>query len=339
MQEYVNFDLSEDWYNDRFGVEFTEDFWTDPVKRTESYRELAYMTAKLLPESGLGSLEPKPKPVASDQYGHRFIPKLFGCEMKYTKNQAPACIPQKCDYDELAALDMPDLYNNDVFKKAISDAKKLKEKYGFAESWINTGSPLNAAVSIFGEDFIACCLCEPEAAQHVLMILAKTFNRLFYEFTDIINPPEKIDKENGGYGNCPAIMFSPKVYKEVILPVDLWFRKQFKTFNIHHCGILDDYLQLYKELQPTAFDIGGGSDYKLMRSYYPEIPCTFIVNPEYYEGKTNKEIDALIKGIITGGGPIKYIECLHTYGVGRNTTDENIMTLRTSIKRQFARQI
>ena len=336
MQQHVQFSLSEDWYNDRFGVEFTGGFWADPVRRTEAYRELSYQTAACFPDTGLGSLEPEPAPSATDQYGHRFIPKLFGCEIAYTANQAPACVAMRRDFDDLAELDMPDLNKSDVIKKALDDAKRLKAKYGFVHSGINTGSPLNAAISTFGEDFIASCICEPDVAQHVLMVFAKTFVRLFYEFEDVINPPKRISRESFGIGNCPAILFSIDVYREVILPVDLWLRRQFhKSFGIHHCGVFDRFAELYTELRPDSLDVGGGSDYRLLRRHFPNVVCSYIVNPEHYEGKTPAEIDELVRGIVIDGGPAEYISQLHTYGVGRNATDENIATLRTSAARQF----
>ncbi|MCL2666014.1 MAG: hypothetical protein FWE82_10410 [Defluviitaleaceae bacterium] len=334
MNPYVMFDLSEDWYNARFGADFSESFWSDPVKRTESYRELHFQTAKKYPSLGLGSLEPEPSPRASDQYGHRFIPKMFGCEIKYTANQAPSCIALDYDFDMLASLDMPDLQRNDVYKKGLDDAAVLKEKYGFVHSWINTGSPLNAAVSTFGESFIAACAIEPEIAQHVLMVFAKTFIRMQHEFEDLINPPKRVYRDGYGIGNCPAIMFSPQLYRETILPVDLWLRQQFKGFGIHHCGKIDNYAKLYTALSPTGLDIGGGSDYTVLRKYFPEVHCTYIVNPEHYEGKTTEEIDALVRGIVSDGGPVERIVCLHTYGTGRDATDQNIIDLRTSLIRQ-----
>jgi len=334
MNEYINFELSEQWYNDRFGTDFSEDFWTDPIRRTESYRELTYQVAKRFPSLGLGSLEPTPDPKAADQYGHRFVPKLFGCDMVYTRNQAPACISHDYDFDVLAELDMPDLARSDVFKKGLSDAKELKAKYGFVHSAINAGGPVNAAVSIFGESFIACCVAEPEIAQHVMMVIAKTIIRLNYEFEDAINPPTIVERRSSGLGNCPVIMFSPKVYQEVIQPVELWYRQQFRSFGLHHCGVFDQYAQVYTALKPDYMDIGGGSDYKILRKHFPNVGCTFIVNPELYEGKTTAQIDALVKGIVTDGGPTEHIIGLHTYSVGKNATDDNIVDLRTSIVRQ-----
>ena len=334
MRKYVQFSFSEDWHNHRYGVDFSEDFWVDPIRRTDAYMELSYLRAKTFPDTELGSLNPKPNPIASDQYGHRFIPALFGCRIVYLRSEAPSAEPRRADFDELAALDIPDLHNNDVMKKALDDAARMKAKYGFAHGGINTGSPLNAAISIFGEDFLACCAAEPEIAQHVLKIMAKTFIRLMYEFTDIISPPKRIDRLSSGYGNCPAVMFSPEMYRNVILPVDLWYREYFRDFSLHHCGIFDRYAELYTALTPTSLDVGGGSDYKLLRRYFPNAVCSYIVNPEHYEGKSREEIDALVRGIVTNGGPADKISHLHTYGVSRHATNDNIMDLYSSIERQ-----
>ena len=334
MLKNVQFNFSEDWHNHRFGVDFSEDFWVDPIRRTECHRELSYLRAKTFPGTNFGSLDPQPGPLASDQYGHRFVPALFGCKIIYLKDQAPSAEPKQADFDEPAALHIPDLRSHAVARKALDDAKQLKAKYGFVSGYINTGSPLNAAISVFGEDFLACCALEPEIAQHVLKIMAKTFIRLMYEFSDVVSPPARIDRRSEGLGNCPAIMFSPEMYRQVILPVDLWYRNYFKDFSIHHCGVFDRYAELYTALTPCSLDVGGGSDYKLLRKYFPNTVCSYIVNPEHYEGKSREEIDALVRGIITDGGPVDKISLLRTYGVSHHATDDNVMDLYTSIERQ-----
>jgi len=129
-------------------------------------------------------------------------------------------------------------------------------------------------------------------------------------------------------------MFSPELYRKVILPVDLWLRQMFKNFGIHHCGKFDRYAELYTTLTPDSLDVGGGSDYTILRRHFPTTQCTFIVNPEHFEGRSTAEIDRLVKGIATDGGPTEYIVNLHTYGVGAGATDDNIVDLRTSLKRQ-----
>ena len=334
MHEYPHVGLSEDWYNDRLGVSFDEDFWIDPVRRTENYMQLEYETAKKYPWLGLGNLNPKASPSASDQYSHRFMAKLFGCEIVYTENQAPSAMSLNLDIDELAEIQMPDLHKNEVLKKAISDADILRRKYGYVSGGINTGSPLNVAVTVFGESFLASCACEPDIARHILMVIAKTTIRLIYEFCQFVEPDYPISPLNFGIGNCPAVMFSPELYRKVILPVDLWLRQQCDGFGIHHCGIFDNYAELYTELNPTGLDVGGLSNYRKLRKYFPNTMCSYIINPESIEGQTREHIDEVIRGVILDGGPVNNISYMHSYSVSKNITDDNIIDYRTSAKRQ-----
>jgi hypothetical protein len=334
MQEYANISLSEDWYNNRLGVSFAEDFWADPVRRTENFMQLEYEKAKKYPQLGLGNLNPRPAPVASDQYAHRFMAKLFGCEIVYTVNQAPSAVSLNLEIEELAEYPMPDLHKNEVLKKAISDADILRRKYGYVSGGINTGSPLNVAVTVFGESFLASCAGEPDIAQHILMMIAKTEIRLIYEYTQYIDESFNISPLNLGYGNCPAVMLSPALYKKVVLPVDLWYRQQCKHFYLHHCGVFDKYAELYTALSPASLDVGGLSDYRKLRKYFPDTMCSYIINSESIEGHSREYIDAVIHGVITDGGPADKISALWSYGISKNATDDNLIDFRTSAKRQ-----
>lgn len=334
MQEYPNLSLSEEWYNDRLGVKFDEDFWVDPIRRTENYMLLAYETAKKYPDIGAGDLNPRPAPVASDQYSHRFMAKLFGCEIVYTENQAPSALSLDLEIEELARFPMPDLHKNEVLKKAVSDADLLKRKYGYVSGGINTGSPLNVAVTVFGESFLASCAGEPDIARHILMVIAKTEIRLIYEYSRYIDENYGVSPLHIGYGNCPAVMLSPELYKRVVLPVDLWVRQQCDYFYLHHCGIFDNYAGLYTALSPASLDVGGLSDYKKLRKYFPETMCSYIINPESIEGRSTEYIDEVIRGVIADGGPVQNISVLHSYGISKNATDENLIDYRTSAKRQ-----
>ena len=334
MQEYPDISLSEDWHNDRLGVGFEEDFWIDPVRRTENHMQIAYETAKKYPHLGLGSLDPAPAPLASDQYSHRFMAKLFGCEIVYKKNQAPSALSLDLEIEELASFPMPDLHKNEILKKAVSDAGILKRKYGHVSGGINTGSPLNVAVTVFGESFLASLVGEPDVARHILMVIAKTEIRLIYEYSQRIDENYGISPLHMGYGNCPAIMLSPELYKRVVLPVDLWVRQQSDYFHLHHCGVFDDYAKLYTALSPASLDVGGGSDYRKLRQYFPRTPCSYIINPESIEGQPRENIDAVVRDAVTNGGPAESISVLRSYGMSKNATDENLVDFRTSAKRQ-----
>lgn len=334
MREYPSISLSENWYHDRLGVTFGEDFWEDPVRRTENFMQLDLEAERKFPGLGLGDLDPKPRPNPSQQYSHRFMAKLLGCEVVYTVDQAPSAVSLDCDMDDLCRFEMPDLQKNEVFKKAIADAELLRKRFGFVHGGINLGSPLNVAVTVFGAEFLACCAGEPEVARRVLMIIARTQIRLFYEFTKAVEPEYDATNLAVGYGNCPAIMLSPDLYREVVLPIDLWYRQQAGSFDLHHCGIFDNYAQLYTALKPDSLDIGGLSDYKKVRRFFPDTPCVYIINPESLEGLTREQIDATVRQVLTDGGPVSHIKFIRSYGIGKNMTEDNIYDYRTSALRQ-----
>ena len=110
--------------------------------------------------------------------------------------------------------------------------------------------------------------------------------------------------------------------------------KQGKDFSLHHCGIFDNYAELYTVLSPTSLDVGGLSDYRKVRKCFPDTMCSYIINPESIEGQPRENIDAVVHDVITNGGPAENISMIHTYGMSKNATDKNLIDYRTSAKRQ-----
>ncbi|MHB1001576.1 MAG: uroporphyrinogen decarboxylase/cobalamine-independent methonine synthase family protein [Armatimonadota bacterium] len=321
------------WFNKHFGADFSEKSWSDPVSRTERGRDIERSLFDKFSDVGIGSKAPQPVPMI-EAYGNYFSPALFGCEIKYNSNQAPANIPLGHTIEEMRELTVPDFDTNPVIRRALDDARILKKHYGMCYGSINTGSPLNVAVNIYGEEFLMACAAEPETAQHVLRVIAETEFKLYYELSRIIDPEHYPPADiTMGYGNCPAIMFSPRTYREVILPVDKWFRNKVTSFPLHHCGVFDDYIDIYKELDPCALDIGGGSNYKAVREAFPDIPFSCIVNAPDVEGKTQGEIDQHIGHIAEDAGPADKISVLWVAEVSQTTSDETVRAIRTAHER------
>jgi len=327
---------SEQWYHARLSLDFSESVMTDPIKRTEMYREAEYGLYKLFGDVGLGQDDPKPNPIPTGSYGHRFMSALFGCDVYYQKNQAPQAISLETDFDQMERMAVPDLQTSGVFRRALEDADVMRKKYGVCSGHITAGSPLNVAVSVFGENFLAACIIEPQIAGHVLRVIAETEQKLYYEYMNIMEPDvyPSDDMNTGlGYGNCPAVMVSPRVYREVVLPVDKWFRANTKTFNLHHCGVFDNYIDIYQELHPTALDIGGGSDYEAIRRVFPEVPCSLIVNAVDVETQPVSEIDSLIGRVVQTAGPVDKISSIRVIDIGTRMSDDSIRAVCTAHER------
>jgi len=304
------------------------------VGRAERQRELARLLHERFGDVGIGSADPEPQPVASDAYGNYFMPALFGCAVSYPRDQAPGNAPLRVDMEEMARLRVPDLQGSPVVRRAFAEARRLRERYGFCSGAVNTGSPLNVAVNVFGEQFLMACKLEPETARHVLRVIAATELRLYREFSAVVDPehfpPGRIAF---GYGNCPAVMLSPATYRDVVLPVDLWVRQQVSELHLHHCGVLDDYIELYRDLRPSSLDIGGESDYAAVRRAFPDIPFSLIVNAPDIEGRSAGEVDHLIGSAVEGAGPPELISFLWVAEVSEAIDDETVRAVRTALER------
>lgn len=329
----VNVTFSPAWFKRYAGLDYSEAVWADPISRTERGREAERCLYDRFADIGIGSNDPQPAP-SVEAYGNYFMPALFGCEMLFPPDQAPGFRALNGDFEDMRRLREPDFDTNPVIRKALSDAETLKKHYGACGGGICMGSPLNIAVNIYGETFVMACALEPETAQHVLRVVAETSFKLHREVCARIAPNDfPLTDIPWGYGNCPAVMFSPKTYREVILPVDLWVRGQVASFGLHHCGVFDDYIEVYKELRPDCLDIGGGSNYRAIRKAYPNIPFSLIVNAPDVEGKSVSEIDDLVGGMVEGAAPVEQVSVLWTGEVSENIEDDTVRALRTSTER------
>ena len=269
---------SEKWYHERYGFDSVESEWTDPVKRTEREREKQRALYDDFCDVGMGDADPRPSPNI-EAYGHRFVPALFGCGIKYAKDQPPSAMHLDGDPEKMGALEVPDFEKSGVVRRAREDAGLLYKKYGCCSGVINMGSPLNVAVNMYGEAFLIACALEPNTARHVLFVIAETQLKLYHELCAKIEPgvfPDPI--ENWNYGNCPAVMLSPEMYESVVLPVDLWFRDKTQNFTLHHCGVFDKYVDLYTRLCPDSLEIGGGSDYEAIKTAFPTQKYSLLMN-------------------------------------------------------------
>jgi hypothetical protein len=326
--------FSPTWFHYNFGVDYCEQTWADAVERAERGRELARSLFARFGDVGIGCKDPDPNPNVSDAYGNYFMPALFGCEIVYPADQAPGNVRLDASFEEMRELRVPDFAESPVIRRALSEADALKARYGFCHGGICMGSPINVAMNVYGEQFLMACALEPEIAQHVLRVIAECEFKLYREVCAAIAPDEfPLPGMVFGYGNCPAVVFSPRMYREVILPVDKWVRGQVAEFHLHHCGVFDDYIDIYAELTPASLDIGGGSDYHAIRKAFPDTPCSLIVNAPDIEGRTASEVDNLIGGMVEGAAPADKITLMWVAEVSERISDDTVRAVRTANER------
>ena len=325
--------LSQHWYHNRYGIDFSEQTWADPDKRTKMYADMSRASYEAY---GFGS--PDPAPVYSiDAYGHRITSAVMGCRMEYFPDQAPGVSAKPAAPEELLALERIELENNPVIKKAFDDAAYYKRKYNAQVSggFVNA-SPLNGCVSTWCEDFIAAAYTDPEAAQNAMRVFWQLSRDMYEKLSHAIDPqnfPLPMPASGDGLGNCPALMFSPELYRRVFLPIDLEMRRRVDAFGIHHCGVIDRYLEIYAELEPTSLDVGGNSDYKLLRRVMPEVTVSLMVNGPIVETMAPGDVDGFIYDLIQDAGPLEKISAIYVTDVAAGVRDDVIKRILTAHER------
>lgn len=325
----LNISFAPAWWHARYVMDFGEQAWQDPLARTERDREMRRLLFERFGEVGLGEQGPAPRPNL-EAYGDRFMAALWGCEIRYFPDQAPAAVPVPNVRERMENLEVPDLASSPVIRQALEDARLLEERYGWCEGSINLGGPLNNAVSVFGEEILSACLAEPKLARRTLQKMAEALLAVHDQVVCRINGVAVTSpRPAGGLGNCPVCMISPQTYREVVLPADLWFRNQFREFGLHHCGSFHPYNEVYQELRPDSLDVGWETDRRATRRAFPHTAMSLMLEASALVGTDQVAIDDLIARMVEDGGPPELITRIWVAEAGPDLPDETVRSLMT----------
>jgi hypothetical protein len=327
--------FSPAWWNHHYGIDFGEDLWIDVVHSTESACERNRLLFKRFGDVGLGEEDPQPQPQSASTYGDRFMSAFWGCEIRYLSDQPPAAIALPNPLQQMERIRVPDIASSPVVEQAFKDAARLKQMYGKVQSGINFGAPLNNAVSVFGEEILAACVEDPELAGWVLRQMAEAILAVYDQVSSVIDEPSGDPRQEFfGLGNCPVCMIRPRTYAQVVLPVDLWLREQFKgRFQLHHCGIFHPYAEVYQPIKPTELDLGWGTDLRVARKAFPDIPMSTYIDVSALRGIDRDGVDAIVSKIIRDSGPLELLSAIEVAEIGPDVPDETVRNLMTAFER------
>jgi len=321
------------WWHHYYGMEYSSDYWHDPIARTERWRDQRRLLFDRFGDVGLGEKDPKPQPVAGDAYGHRFMSAFWGCEVQYVPDQFPSAIPLPDAHVRMVDIEVPYVEDSLVVRQLYDEARILQEHYGQFEAVINFGGPLNNAVSVLGGEIYAALKAQPELARGVLQRMGETVVTVHKKVVCALNktPASEVFKKDFGLGNCPVGSISPRTYQELILPADLWIRQKFTgKFNLHHCGLFQQYATVYRPLRPTSLDVGPGTDLRATRAAYPDTPISTYLEVGGLAGITRDRLDAMLEKMIEDAAPPNLFPLITVAEAGPEISDETVIDLMTA---------
>jgi len=327
----MEFTFSPAWWHANYGMDFGEDFWRDPVARTERDMRQRRLLFERFGDVRMGEEHPRPRPNI-EAYGHRFMAAFWGCNIVFLPDQSPGAEVLPDARVRMENLEVPDPGASPVAKRALGEAHLLRKRYGSCYGGFNTGGPLNNAVSVFGQEMLVACLTDPELAKSVLRKMGEALLMVDDRVTRPINRDDPgSPRMDGGLANCQAAMISPQTYSEVVFPVDRWYREQFHgRWNLHHCGVFHPYAETYRLLRPSRIDVGRGTDYRVTRRAFPHTPISIEIHPLDLAGKTQEEVDDLIARTVEEAGPLELVVRLWVAEAGVEMPDQSVRDFVTA---------
>lgn len=334
----TNVTFGPQWWRRHYAMDFGEPFWRDPVARTERDVRQRRLLFERFGDVGLGERDPGPRPNI-EAYGHRFMAAFWGCPIIYLPDQAPSARVLPDARARMERLEVPDLGASPVVQHAIAEARLLRERYGSCSGDFNSGGPLNNAVSVFGEEMLVICATAPKLAQSVLRKMGEALLAVHNQMTCPINGVDaSLPRTWGGLANCPVGMISPTTYREVVFPIDKWYRQRQRCrgpWKLHHCGVFHPYAETYRLLNPTEIDVGRGTDYAATRRVFPRTPISIEIHPLDLAGQSQKDMDGLLQRIVREAGPPELVTRLWVAEAGTELSDESVRDFVTAPARIF----
>jgi hypothetical protein len=287
--------------HERFGLDLGERFHRDVLYRIETLMQVDRLVWESFRELGLGYEKPFPR-ATIEPFGHRFVPALYGCAIRYAEAEEPAAVPRALDPDELHRLPAwtpESLQAREEVREVLAQAEAVRGRWAEAReeaerrmgynphyqplsSLQNLGSVINTAVSVFGTEALCLYLDDPQ----LLRSLYRHITDLMLQCLRLFPRADGRRLANVFVGNCTVAMISPGQYAACNLAFDrelAGFASSIGArFLVHQDSDTTPHLDNYRALGPVqGLDVGQDTDFARAAALFPEASVNCILFPSW----------------------------------------------------------
>lgn len=328
-QLWVNFLPS--WWNRNYGVTFGERLIFDPDYRVEVHRFAERTVADRFPGLGIGSPDARPG-VVQPEFGNATTPALAGCEIIYPEDNHPCNLHLPAE--RIAALRVPeDLTQAFPYREVIDQVAYLNRKLNLDQKPVlATRGVLNDAMLIQGTSVFLDLAGEPNGAAPMLDYGYEVLTRLMD-----LNHRQFTYRGQVWVANCTTMMIHPETYGERILPYDLRIQALAvslgQDFGIHHCGVLDAWLEPYRRIPRVHWmEIGWGSDLRRALETFPEASIQYVFSPTYLKSASVDQIREWMQQFLDSARGHWHRTRLSVPDIEYGTPEENIDAIHACLR-------
>jgi len=310
------------WWHQRYGIEFGERWVTDADYRVATLTEMVRLLFDCFGDVGLGDRDPGPQ-LALFDLQNASIPAILGCEVSYPSDNYPWSyhLPEH----RLASIALrEDWVEQFPVRELIAQAQYLSSRYDepVFPTW-NLQGVQNVAVLLGGTDFFIAYHDTPDLAHHLLQIAATAIHASVDFMSNVGSLPDPVT-----HANCTAIMVSPSHFRRWLLPYEFELYEHATRlcshYAIHHCGVADRYLPVYRQLPTvTWLELGTGSDVRLAQRTFKEAHCQLIVSATLMRDAEPKEVAQHIRELVASVPDLGRFS-ISIPDLDHDTPDENV---------------
>ena len=298
--KHLSFGFLPGWWVGHYGVAHGERYYTDPEFRMRANTRVKHILRNEMRELLIYDIDPADEP-ANPDYGNATSGAFAGCEVSFPEDGCPT--NKHLPEEKLAGLKLPEKIEDAYpYNDMIRQVEFMNKKYGRdAMPVILPRGVLNEAFLIAGGKILTDMLGEPEEARRMLDfsygLLEKTVEynaRIGYRWMVRVL-------------NCTVQLISPAMYEEWLLPYDQKIcalaEKHGMCFGIHHCGLLDPVMDLYRKIPRFAYlQMGFGSDIQKAFRLFPEADLHYIIDPVFCVNSTPGQVAKKMGDILAEAG-------------------------------------
>jgi hypothetical protein len=329
----VSLGFTPGWYRSRLGIDFSEQWHTDPLFRFETLTKMKSHLHECFPE--VSYFVPGGNPdhscaTISGVYGIMFMSGLFGLEVEYREDNWPdAAGGKNLTKEELEASPVPlpgenyelFLQGHPLFTGLMNQMTVLEERFSIIPGYMNYQGILNIALKLRGQDIFLDLYDDPEFV-HTL------FRRIAGLIGAVSKRIQARQRASGfpvnllSMSNCVINMCRPEQYAEYLLPLDRELSTEYERFGIHTCNWdATPYLEDINTIEGLGYlDTGPMADLEKIRSLFSDTRRAVLYSPVWLIEKDETEIASDLEDIAR-----KYAPCdIVLADVESNTTDQRV---------------
>lgn len=277
----VSLGFEPDWFHRRCGVDFGEQWHTDPYYRHDTLARMKAELCRAFPTVAYWDLNKTADLwTISGCYGAYVINRLFGFELEYSPNGWPWPVKLPMPLEKFVALKVEELLNGPFMAELFNQMDIIEAEGGQIHGYLNWQGILNNAFNLRGQDIFVDMVIDPSLA-HVFFGLICEAMIAFAQAVQARQRRSGFDINQLSVSNCTVSMISPDYYGQFVLPYDTRIAQSFARFGVHTCNWdATPYFEELRKLPNLGYlDMGFESDFETARALFPEPRRAVMYSP------------------------------------------------------------